>query len=86
MKTELRKAYEAVFGVVDGTLRLYDTTGNKIYNETSYGSWVKYEFDDNNNVVYYESSGGVIKDNRSFNDKVFIDEQSGKKFKLMEIK
>ena len=108
MKTELRKAYEAVFGVVDGTLRLYDDKGNMIYCEYSKGLWTKYEYDDNNNVVYAESSyglwskrefdvnnneiyaessrEGVIFDNRSCSDKVFIDEQSGKKFKLMEIK
>ena len=58
MKTELRKAYEAVFGVVDGTLRLYDTTGNKIYCEYSKGWWSKYEYDDNNNEIYAESSYG----------------------------
>ena len=87
MKTELRKEYEAMFGVVDGTLRLYDTTGNKIYCEYSKGLWTKREFDVNNNEIYYESSReGVIFDNRTCSDKVFIDEQTGKKFKLTEIK
>ena len=57
-KSKLRKEYESRFGVVDGTLKLYDDKGNPIYNETSNGYWAKYKFDDNNNVVYYESSKG----------------------------
>ena len=127
-KSKLREEYESRFGVVDGTLRLYDDKGNKIYFEDSNGYWLKYEYDDNNNQIYYENSSswwksefdadsnqiyyetsdgywekyefdangnviywedsvdGVIYDKRSCSDKVFIDEQSGKKFKLTEIK
>ena len=107
-KSNLRKEYEAVFGVVDGTLKLYDTTGNEIYCETSKGWWSKgqydadgnqiyceysvgwcwkCEYDDDGEPIYYESSReGVIFDNRSCSDKVFIDEQSGKKFKMIEVK
>ena len=127
-KSKLREEYESRFGVVDGTLRLYDDKGNKIYDEDSNGYWLKYEYDDNNNQIYYENSSswwksefdadsnqtfykdsdgywekyefdangkqiyyedsddGVICDNRTCSDKVFIDEQSGKKFKLTEIK
>ena len=107
-KSKLREEYETRFGVVDGTLRLYDDNNNKIYwedsegywqkyefdannNEIYYGNcrdyWVKYEFDANGNVIYWEDSvDGVIYDKRSCSDKVFIDEQSGKKFKLTEIK
>ena len=64
----------------------YDAKGNMIYYESSYGLWAKYEYDDNNNEIYAETSGGVIRDNRPCINKVFIDEQSGKKFKLTEIK
>ena len=85
-KSELRKAYEAVFGVVDGVLKLYDDKGNVTYYEASDGSWVKYEYDVDGNKIYYESSNGVIYDKRPCADKVFIDEQSGKKFKLTEVK
>tara|TARA_B110000967_G_scaffold119437_1_gene122123 strand:- start:23 stop:352 length:330 start_codon:yes stop_codon:yes gene_type:complete len=107
-KSKLRKEYEAMFGVVDGTLRLYDTTGNEIYyedsdgwwskqeydakgnmiyRETSGGWWVKREFDAEGNEIYYEDSRyGVGLDKRPCSGKVFIDEQSGKKFKMMEIK
>ena len=128
-KSKLRKEYEAMFGVVEGSLRLYDDKGNKIYYEDSEswwikrdyddkgnliycecsdGYWVKYEFDANNNEIYYENSSswwvkreydakgnkiyyedsryGVGLDNRPCADKVFIDEQAGKKFKMTEVK
>ena len=135
-KSKFRSEYEAVFGkacrkeydVVDGSLRLYDTKGNRIYCEDSEGYWWKCEYDDDNNKsyyensegywrkgqydthgrriydenfegywwkceydddgeeIYYENSSGVLRGNRTCSDKVFIDEQTGKKFKLMEIK
>ena len=86
-KSKLREEYEARFGVVEGSLRLYDDKGNKIYWEDSNGYWAKYEYDANSNQTYCESSRyGVILDNRSCSDKVFIEEQTGKKFKIMEIK
>ena len=86
-KSKLREEYEAMFGAVDGTLRLYDDKGNKIYFEDSKGYWVKFEFDANGNVIYWEDSDdGVICDKRPCSDKVFIEEQTGKKFKLTEVK
>ena len=107
-KSELRKEYESRFGVVEGSLRLYDdkgneiycetskgwwskgqydADGNQIYCETSCGLWTKCEYDDDGNKIYYESEKeGVVFDNRSCSDKVFIDEQTGKKFKLTEVK
>ena len=86
-KSKLRKEYEAVFGVVDGTLRLYDDKGNKIYYEDSSGYWIRRVYDAKGNEIYcHNSISGVTIDNRSCNDKVFIEEQTGKKFKMMEIK
>ena len=86
-KTKLRQEYEAVFGVVEGTLRLYDAKGNMTYGESSNGDWIKYQYDAKGNVIYREDSGGgVTLDNRPCSSKVFIEEQTGKKFKLMEIK
>ena len=41
-----------------------DKNGNEIYYETSYGSWQKREFDENNNRIYCENSNGYIIDNR----------------------
>ena len=104
----LRKEYEAVFGVVEGNLRLYDAKGNLIYAEVSDGRWskyqyyaegrimcseasdgygCKYQYDAKGNVIYSEDSReGVIFDNRPCSDKVFIDEQTGKKFKMTEVK
>jgi hypothetical protein len=38
-------------------------------------------------MIYYETSrGGVQLDKRACSDKVFIDEKTGKKFKMTEIK
>ena len=65
----------------------FDDNNNVVYAESSYGLWSKREFDVNNNEIYAESSReGVIFDNRSCSDNVFIDEQSGKKFKMTEVK
>ena len=105
-KSKLREEYEARFGVVKGSLKLYDDKGNQIYFEDSNGWRSKKQYDTHGNQSYYEtsddywlkseytngkrvyseSSYGVIKDNRSCSDKVFIDEQSGKKFKMTEVK
>ena len=154
-KSALRKEYEAVFGVVEGALRLYDAKGwvvNETYWENGNGYWRKYQYDASGNVIYsedadenwwrqgydangnviyrefsggesckyqydaegnmifysedsvdgesckyqYDANGkiiysehsvdGVTLDNRPCSSKVFIEEQTGKKFKLMEIK
>ena len=85
-KSKLREEYEARFGAVVGVLKLYDDKGNRIYFENSNDYWSKREFDVNGNEIYYENSKGLIRDKRSCINKVFIDEQSGKKFKLTEIK
>ena len=55
-KSQLRKEYEARFGVVAGYLRLYDAKGNLTYSEESTGFWVKYEYDDKSNLIYSEHS------------------------------
>ena len=41
-----------------GSLSLYDSNGNRIYFETSYGYWEKREYDSNGNKIYFESSKG----------------------------
>ena len=35
-----------------------DEKGNRVYYETSYGCWVKNQFDEKDNQVYYETSNG----------------------------
>ena len=63
----------------------YDADGNVTYYETSRGYWEKYQF--YGKEIYYENSKeGVIRDKQPCDSKVFIDEKSGKKFKLTEIK
>jgi hypothetical protein len=85
-KSKLRKEYEARLGDADGELRLYDAKGNKIYTETSASYWVKREYDAKGNQIYFETSmDGVALDKRACSDKVFIDEQTGKKFKMVEV-
>mgnify|MGYP006145692405 CR=1 FL=1 len=86
-KSKLREEYEARFGVVAFYLRLYDAKGNEIYYESSKGLWIRREYDANGNKIYSESSVcGVTTDKRSCSDKVFIDEKTGKKFKMVEVK
>jgi YD repeat-containing protein len=127
--SKLRQEYEAVFGVVEGVFRLYDSNGCTIYREESSGLWCKYQYDAEGNQIYREYSGGgwctfqydangnliyrghpneewskyqydakgnviyiedsvngVTVDKRACSDKVFIDEKTGKKFKMTEIK
>ena len=65
----------------------YDDKGNEIYYEVSSGYWEKQEYDAESNQIYRENSiGGVTLDSRPCSDKVFIDEQTGKKYKMTEIK
>lgn len=71
-----------------GSLYLYDSNGNRIYIETSYGDWDKYEYDVNGNITYYEySDGNIYIDKRpkkeTCNGKVV--EIDGKKYKLSEV-
>ena len=85
--SKLRKEYEAVFGVVEGCFSLYDAKGNEIYIAFSDGERCKYQYDAKGNVIYIEDSvNGVTVDKRACSDKVFIDEKTGKKFKMTEIK
>ena len=64
----------------------YDAEGNMTYCGDSVG-WCKYEYDAEGNKVYSEDSvNGVMLDKRPCSDKVFIDEKTGKKFKMTEIK
>ena len=42
-----------------GALELYDSNGNEIYYEASYGYWAKREFDSNGNKIYSKNSYGV---------------------------
>tara|TARA_R110002153_G_scaffold83935_2_gene210563 strand:- start:321 stop:650 length:330 start_codon:yes stop_codon:yes gene_type:complete len=65
----------------------YDAEGNMIYIESSDGYGCKYEYDAKGCMIYSEHSvDGVQLDNRPCSSKVFIEEQTGKKFKMTEIK
>ena len=65
----------------------YDISGNVIHRDFSDGESCKYEYDVKGKVIYYEDSiYGVTVDKRPCSAKVFIDEKTGKKFKMTEIK
>jgi|TARA_R110000765_G_scaffold172312_1_gene277168 YD repeat-containing protein len=65
----------------------YDAEGNMIYIESSDGYGCKYEYDAKGCMIYSEHSvDGVQLDIRPCADKVFIEEKTGKKFKMTEIK
>ena len=37
---------------------VYNTNGNQIYYENSYGDWFKVEYNTNGNKIYFENSNG----------------------------
>ena len=59
MQSELRKAYEEVFGKVKDPFILYDFKGNRIYFEY-HGLWCKQEYDYKLNEYRYEDSDGYV--------------------------
>jgi hypothetical protein len=58
----LSKVYNQPVRIKDNSV--YDSNGNIIYYEYNNGSWVKRECDTNDNNIYWETSYGVIVDNR----------------------
>jgi YD repeat-containing protein len=65
----------------------YDAEGNEIYRKSSDGESCECQYNARGKMIYYESSvNGVMLDKRPCSDKVFIDEKTGKKFKMTEIK
>jgi len=45
-------------GNVPNIIQIYDENNKRIYNENSYGGWVKSEYDENGNRIYSENSDG----------------------------
>jgi len=60
-------------------LEIKDGDGNCIYLESVYGYWRKREYDSDGNVIYDESSAGIIMDNRTPE----IIEHNGRKYQLI---
>ena len=48
----------------NGSLEIYDKNDKLIYLEFTSGYWEKWEYDSQGNVIYFEDSSGIIKDNR----------------------
>ncbi len=55
-KLILSKIFDQPVTVKDDDV--YNTNGNKIYYEDSYGYWIKYGYDANGNEIYFENSNG----------------------------
>lgn len=58
-KRELLTRRESVYGIINYR-DLYNENGKLIYRVTN-GWWVKYTYDDNNRMVYYENSKGIYR-------------------------
>ena len=63
----------------NGELWIKDKRGNYVYMEFLSGYWVKREFDSQGNQIYFETSDGLIEDNRTPE----IIEHNGRKYKLI---
>ena len=63
----------------NGELWIKDKRGNYVYMEFLSGYWVKREFDSQGNQIYFETSDGLIEDNRTPE----IIEHNGRKYQLI---
>jgi hypothetical protein len=63
----------------NGDLQIKDKNGLIIYLESFYEYWRKHEYDSDGDVIYAESSCGVIVDNRTPK----IIEHNGRKYQLI---
>lgn len=43
----------------DNSLSIFNKKDNLIYSESSYGYWIKREYDINDNEIYYENSDNI---------------------------
>ena len=48
----------------NGDLQIRDKNDNSIYFENSLGFWAKREYDSQGHRIYFETSNGIIEDNR----------------------
>ena len=69
----------------NGDLDIRDKNGRPIYFEDSAGDWEKWEFDSQGHRIYFETSNGIIKDNRPKHCEGKIVEFEGEKFKLVKV-
>ena len=58
MEYVLSKVFNEPVSIKGDYVYVYDTNGNVIYYENSYGYWVKRDYNSNGNVIYYEDGNG----------------------------
>lgn len=58
---ELNGTYKVDF--YDMRFEVYDKNGNRIYIESTKGTWFKKKYDEKGNEIYYEDSDGNIVEN-----------------------
>ena len=63
----------------NGSLTIKHKNGNDIYYEVSDGRWRKHEYNSDGDVIYAESSCGIIVDNRTPE----IIQHNGRKYQLI---
>jgi hypothetical protein len=63
-RDELNYILSGIFGkpveYYEGGNNIYDENNKRIYSENSDGYWIKKEYDNNGNVIYYENSTNLI--------------------------
>jgi hypothetical protein len=64
---------------VNGNLYIRDKNGAPIYYELPNGVWAKFIRDSQANIIYFENSDGVIRDNRTPE----VIEHNGRKYQLI---
>ena len=69
----------------NGELVIRNKNNKLIYFEDSNRFWKKWEYDSEGNVIYFEDSTGIIKDNRPKSCEGKIVEIGGEKFKLVKV-
>jgi hypothetical protein len=60
----MRETIAQFLKVTDFPFTIKDKNGNTIYQENSNNWWCKWEYDSNDNQIYYETSDGTIVNNR----------------------
>jgi len=67
----------------DGTTKIFDNNGNRVFWEDSDGYWIKSRFDSKGNEIYWEDSDGYWRKSKfdSRGNKIYWEDSDGKKWR-----